>query len=289
MRTEGQKIEMVVYLDVLLAVNLVMDYVTLSAAAGLAGVYVKRTRLLLAAVAGGAYAVFAVKLQWLALFPFRVIFGLAVCFIAFYGKKPLSRLCLLYFLVAAGFAGLATALGAATGRRLLLGAGYYMAVPMKVLLLAMAVSYAVSGISLRGDALHGPIRREVETLSIRFFEREAAVRVLHDTGNTLSEPVSGKPAIVINRECAERLLGEYAVALRGVSPGNTAGGLVRLPRDAAKRFGLLPFSAVGTGEGLLLYFRPDRVTKADGKTFDCVIAVSPDKVGQGRYDGLVGV
>ncbi len=280
---------MVVYLDVLFAVNMVMDFVTLSAAAGLAGVHAKRTRLLLAAAAGGVYAILAIKWEWLARILFRLVAGLGVCFIAFYGKKPLNRLCLLYFLVTAGFAGFAAALGAATGRQLFLGAGYYIAVPVKVLLLAMVVSYAVSGISLRGDALHGPIRREVETLSICFFEREATARVLHDTGSTLAEPVSGKPAIVINREFAERLLGEYAGALWGSSPGNTAGGLAELPLDVAKRFGLLPYSAVGTEEGLLLYFRPDKVTKADGKPFDCVVAVSPDKVGQGRYDGLVGV
>ncbi len=280
---------MVVYLDVLFTVNAVMDYATLAAAAGLAGVRVKRMRLLLAAIAGGAYALLAVKFEWLSQFVFRLVCGIGVCAAAFAGQKPFSRLCMLYFLVTAAFAGTASFLGAATGRRLLMGAGYYIEMPLRLIFLAMAVSYAVSGIFLRGDALHGAVRREMETLVIRFRGREENVRVLQDTGNTLTEPVSGRPAVVVSLECAERLLGGCSKALEGLSKGDAAGCLEALPADAARSFGLLPYSAVGTGKGLLLYFRPDSVRRAGGKPFDCVVAVSPDAVGNGKYDGLVGV
>ena len=44
---------MVVYLDVLFSVNALMDYITLLAAARLGGVRAKRSRLMLAALAGG--------------------------------------------------------------------------------------------------------------------------------------------------------------------------------------------------------------------------------------------
>ncbi len=280
---------MVVYLDVLFAVNAVMDYATLAAAAGLAGVHVKRARLLIAALLGGGYALLAAMWEWLAWFPLRIICGIGVCVSAFGGKQPLRRLCLLYFLVTAAFAGFAMALGAATGRRLLLGAGYYIALPLRLLLLAMAVSYAVSGIFLRGDALHGPIRREVETLRIQFRGGEISARVLHDTGNTLKEPMSGRPAVVLDRGCAENLLGQYAGILDGLSTGNAVGRLAALPPELARSFGLLPYSAVGTEQGLLLYFRPDHVCRADGKPLDCVVAISPKPLGQGKYDGLVGV
>jgi len=280
---------MVVYLDVLFAVNAVMDYATLAAAAGLAGVRVKRYRLLLAAFAGGVYALVATLWEWLSWFPIRLLCGIGVCAAAFMGQKPLRRLCMLYFLVTAGFAGLATAFGAATGRRLLLGAGYYIAIPLRLLLFVMAVSYAVSGIFLRGDALHGPIRKEVETLVINFQGREVLVRVLHDTGNTLSEPMSGRSALVLDSACAARLFGEYAGVLKGITRENAAECLTRLPKELSRRFGLLPFSAVGTGQGLLLYFRPDSVKGMDGSTRDYVVAVSPEPLGQGRYEGLVGV
>lgn len=279
---------MVVYLDVLFGVNALMDYTTLLAAARLGGVSVKRRRLLGAAAAGGAYSVAAMLLPALALAPLRILSGIGLCAAAFAGQRAFARLCALYFVVAASFAGIAAALGAASGRQLLTGAGYYAAVPLRVLVLAAAAGYAVSGILLRGDALHGPIRREVETLRICFAGKACELRVLHDTGNGLFEPVSGKPVVVLDRAVAVELLGEAGRPLRdGTMAASEA--LARLPPRLAGRFGLLPYRAVGTESGLLLYFRPDNVCRADGEPLDCVCAVGPDQIGQGAYDGLIGV
>ena len=247
---------MVVYLDVLFAVNALMDGATLLAAARLGGVQVRKMRLIFSAALGGGYAVLGAVWPVLTLAPLRLLAGLGLCMIAFGRERYLARLCALYGVVAASFAGLAAALSAASGRRLLLSCGYYFAVPIQVLVLAAAVGYAASGILLCGDAKHGALHRETETLTIRFGNRQTAVRVLHDTGNDLIEPVSGKPVVVLERKA---------------------------------RCGLLPFHAVGTDGGLLLYFRPDSVLRADGTALDCVCAVSAVSIGQGAYEGLIGV
>ncbi len=162
-------------------------------------------------------------------------------------------------------------IGARAGRQLLYGAGYYFAVPLRVLLLAAAVGYAVSGVLLRGDALHGPLRREVERLTICIDGREREVAVLHDTGNGLSEPVSGHPVVVMERAAAGLLEGRapHGMARRASlvrchsRPGAPAGlGCCRTARSAPRI-------------GLLLYFRPDSVYRADGNALDCVCAVGP--------------
>ena len=182
---------MVVYLDVLFAVNTLMDGATLLAAARLGGVQVRKMRLIFSAALGGGYAVLGAVWPVLTLAPLRLLAGLGLCMVAFGRERHLARLCVLYGVVAASFAGLAAALSAASGRRLLLSCGYYFAVPIQVLVLAAAVGYAASGILLCGDAKHGALHRETETLTIRFGTRQTAVRVLHDTGNDLTEPVSG--------------------------------------------------------------------------------------------------
>ncbi|WP_346704792.1 sigma-E processing peptidase SpoIIGA [uncultured Agathobaculum sp.] len=279
---------MVVYLDVLFAVNVLMDGVSLFAAAALGGVRVGRVRLLLASVLGGGYAVLAAVVPLLAALPLRVVVGVGLCAVAFGGKPAFGRVCALYFVVAASFVGLAMALGAVTGRTLLFGAGYYIAVPFRFLLLAAAAGYAFSGILLRGDALHGPLRREVERLTICFDGREREVRLLHDTGNGLVEPISGRPVLVLGREAVDCLLGkEIRDACMGKK--DAAACLGALPPETASRFGLLPYRAVGVDSGLLLYFRPDKVQRADGTALDCVCAIGPDSIGQGAYDGLIGV
>ena len=130
---------MVVYLDVLFGANALMDYITLLAAARLGGAHVKRSHLLLASLLGGGYAALAAVQPVLALLPLRVLAGIGICAAVFWGQDAFARLCALYLVVAASFAGLAAALGHAAGRQLLYGAGYYFAVPLRVLLLAAAV------------------------------------------------------------------------------------------------------------------------------------------------------
>lgn len=273
---------MVVYLDVLFGANALMDGVTLLAAARLGGAAVQKGRFALASALGGAYAVLAALFPVLAALPVRAAMGAALCLAAFGGERALFRLGGLYFVTAAAFAGLAYALGAASGRRLLYRAGYYFTVPLGLLLLAAAVGYAVSGILLRGDAAHGCVRQEIRPLTVRFGGRERRVLVLQDTGHTLTDPVSGRPVLVLCR-------GEAALLLNDPLDGDAAQQLTALPLETACRCGLLPYRAVGTEHGLLLYFRPDSVLEADGTPFDCVCAVGPPQFEGGQFDGLVSV
>lgn len=273
---------MVVYLDVLFFTNVLMDWITLLAAARLGGAKVRQGRLALASLLGGVYAAGAALLPLLAALPVRVLAGAALCLAAFCGERALLRLGGLYFLTAAAFAGLAAALGALSERRLLFGAGYYFAIPLRLLLLAAALGYTLSGILLRGDAKHGSIRRDIRPLTICFSGRERRVRVLEDTGHSLTEPVSGKPVLILCR-------GEAALLLNDPLDGDAAHQLTTLPAETAAHCGLVPYRAVGTESGLLLYFRPDRVLEADGKTLDCVCAAGPPGFESGQYEGLICV
>ena len=272
----------VVYLDVLFFTNVLMDWVTLLAAARLGGAKVRQGRLALASLLGGVYAAGAALLPLLAALPVRVLAGAALCLAACCGERALIRLGGLYFLTAAAFAGLAAALGAVSERRLLFGAGYYFAVPLRLLLLAAALGYTLSGILLRGDAKHGSIRRDIRPLTICFSGRERRVRVLEDTGHSLTEPVSGKPVLILCR-------GEASLLLNDPLDGDAAQQLTALPAETAAHCGLVPYRAVGTESGLLLYFRPDRVLEADGTTLDCVCAAGPPGFESGQYEGLICV
>ena len=71
--------------------------------------------------------------------------------------------------------------------------------------------------------------------------------------------------------------------------GDAAQQLTALPDETAAHCGLVPYRAVGTESGLLLYFRPDRVLEADGTTLDCVCAAGPPGFESGQYEGLICV
>ena len=72
---------MVVYLDVLFAVNALMDGATLLAAARLGGVQVRKMRLIFSAALGGGYAVLGAVWPVLTLVPLRLLAGLGLCMV----------------------------------------------------------------------------------------------------------------------------------------------------------------------------------------------------------------
>ena len=94
--------------------------------------------------------------------------------------------------------------------------------------------------------------------------------------------LSGKPVLILCR-------GEAALLLNDPLDGDAAHQLTALPAETAAHCGLVPYRAVGTESGLLLYFRPDRVLEADGKTLDCVCAAGPPGFESGQYEGLICV
>lgn len=288
-KTEPEGKQMTIYVDVLFLVNALMDYITLLAAARLSGLRGRHRRFLLAASVGGAYAILATVYPLLAGCAGWLTAGLALCAIAFYGRPAFVRIYALYLLVSAAFAGLARALGAAANRPLMVNGVYYFALPMRLLLLCAALGYALSGILLRGDAAHGVLRREVESMAITFRSRTIRARILRDSGNDLVDPVSGRPALVLALASARELLGEAQVVLDPLTTADAAACLAAMPESLIGRFGLLPYRAVGTASGLLLYFRPDQVTDTRGKRVDCIVAVSAELNGKGGYEGLIGM
>lgn len=119
--------------------------------------------------------------------------------------------------------------------------------------------------------------------------KERSVRVLHDTGNTLRDPVNAQPVLVLER----RALGEYwtndeAAILSGEAPPEEK--LARLYRQGTRyHFSLLPFRSVGVSAGLLLAVRSDYIRIGRQKYPRILIALSDTSVSDGGgYQGLWG-
>src|SRR5574344_559516 len=90
----------IVYLDVLIFENCLMDYCLLAAAAALGGFSVKRWRMVLGAVLGGLYA--GAQLIWsatpLGWIPVQILFGFGMIGVA-YGAEHFWKKSGLFFVV----------------------------------------------------------------------------------------------------------------------------------------------------------------------------------------------
>lgn len=279
----------VIYVDVLAGVNLAMDYLLLAAAARLSGAGCTRLRLLAGAAVGAGYAVAGClePLAWLALPPVRLLAGGAMVRVAFGARRmaELTRLFVLFLLLSCAAAGGALALGKVSGTAFLAGGGYYIDVPFRVVAAAGAGCWALTGLLFGGEAR----ARQAVCVHLDFAGKGADFRLLVDTGNGLCDPVSGQPALLLDRRAAARVLPtEAAVPLAGLRDGNAPAVLAALPGSCRTQFRLLPYRAVGMESGLLLAFRPARAT-CDGKPWTGLAAISPGRVAEGAYEGLIGL
>ena len=282
----------VIYVDTLFLLNALVDYLLLLAAARLAGEPLRRLRFALGAALGGLYAV-AIFLPGLAFLahPLCRIASAALMLLAAYGgSRRLLRQGLLFVALTCAFGGGVVAIGLLGGTGLSLGNGvFYSALDLKIVLLSAAVCYGVLTLAFQRLARHSADDGGLVDIKLKLADRSAALTALVDTGNTLTDPVSGRPVVVVEGERAGPLfpqehrptaadLADPAAALARLGTGEWRG-----------RFRLLPYRSVGVDRGLLLAVRLDEL-ELDGQGRGPVLAaLSPNPVSDGGgYQALIG-
>ena len=198
------------------------------------------------------------------------------------------RLAALFFLLAGGLGGLVLALGLASGSvAAYVGRLYRAEISWPVLLGAALGFYALLHLVFRQAARHGG--GEIMDATISIGGQSRAVRVLHDTGNTLRSPVTGQPVLVLEQTSLGGLLPPEVerIVTRRAPPEERMAQLHAT--DLGRRFSLLPFCSIGAPEGLLLAVCSDSV-QIGGTTYPrTLVALSPGPVSDGGgYQALWG-
>lgn len=124
-------------------------------------------------------------------------------------------------------------------------------------------------------------------------ETSVAFDALVDTGHSLREPISQSPVIVAEFEYVKHFLPE---GLRNLfyekQENNLTGLLLGQENTFYTRLRMIPFTSIGRANGMLVGFRPDRVTVRDDTEKqarqDIIIGIYNDKLTRdGRYQGLL--
>lgn len=280
----------VIYVDTLFLLNALVDYLLLLCAARLAGEPLKRLRFALGAVLGGGYAVaiFLPGLGFLERPACRLAAAVLMVLAAFWGSRWLGRQVLIFFALSCAFAGGVLAISMLGGQGLSLNRGViYSGMDLKIVLLSAAGCYAVLSLLLQKTVRHTSFTGELKAVRLELGGRTVELTALTDTGNTLTDPVTGQGVMVAE---GERLLPLFAAYQRPSVQElrDPAGALERLT-GAGGRFRLLPYRAVGVDRGLLLAVRVDRAV-VDGEDWGAmVVALSPTPVSDGGgYGALLG-
>lgn len=195
---------MVVYWDLAALVNGAADYLLLLSAARLAGRTVPRLRLLGAAAFGAAYAVLRLVLPCSPWLNAAAFVGMAL--LAFRGTGRALKLGLLTLLLSCALGGGVMLLGRCVGSLARVARGVIFAqLPWGVLLGAMGVTYLLLSTVFRGGARHDG----GELLRVRLTRggKTVTLRLLHDSGNLLTDPLTGESVPVIGQSALRAAAG----------------------------------------------------------------------------------
>ena len=282
----------IIYLDILIGVNLSIDYLMLFALSRISGIYSTRFKLFLGALLGSLYAVLSciVEANIITSLPIKISISALMVLICF-GYKNKSRflkLLLLFLFISFAVAGGVLALGNISNNSFFAGSGYYINnISFKTIVIAMLISWIITGFIFRNEAKDTIIPRKTVKADVYFLDNHAEYTLLVDTGNTLHDIISGKPVIILDRFSASQIL-PINISLNRLHTENAADILSNIPENYVKYFRLIPFNAVGKNSGLLLSFKPDKIT-IDGKIWHGLVSINADRICSGQYQGLIGL
>ncbi len=273
---------MTVYVDTLFLTNGLVDYLLLLLTGRVLGAGLNRYRLALGACLGGIYAV-CCFLPWggfLAAWPVKLAMGVLMVLAGYGGSRRLLRCVAVFF-------GLSCAMGGGFYALELLGAGLSLErgvvltpLDLKAFLLAAAVCWCVLTVAFRGIARHSRLKGELIPLKIALHGRSIQVTALVDTGNGLTDPLTGSRVAVLEWQEALPLIPTLTEEL----VLNPSAGLVQGGEIAWR---LVPYRAVGTCGGLLLAFKLDSITSAGKPRPERLVALTAQRLSDSGCTALV--
>ncbi len=266
----------VIYFDILIAVNLVIDYLLLSATSRILRLTPKRWRVLLGGLFGAVSAcvIFLTTAPTLLILVLHFLSACILIKIAFPFSKVsvFFKQVLVFYVISALFSGIVTVLWSLTKSEVFYaynGIVYFDISPLMLTVFAV-ISYATI-------CLYEHITRKRAPFGYAFLLRiddgngVCECRALYDTGMHLTEPFSGKPVVIV----------EQAVVRPYLSKEHGSCAHMRV----------IPYRSLEI-EGLLPAFVPHSLTveASDRKQWDIsgtYVALS-NGLGRGDYQALIG-
>ncbi|MCM1363948.1 MAG: sigma-E processing peptidase SpoIIGA [Ruminococcus sp.] len=273
----------VVYVDILVVVNIYVNYGLVRLSSIICRQRVKQWRLVLSALLGGVGSVVILipNVPNVVFLMIRIAFAFGLVFAAFGFSNRLQffRAFGSFFLVNFVFAGLMFALWMFVSPKSMLystGIVYFNIDTMSLVVLTV-VCYAVM------SAIHAFVKSKapkntIYQLDIFIGEEVFTCKAFLDTGNSLTEPFSALPVIIVNNDVApmsgksltvERCFADFEYPVR-----------------------VIPCSSV-TSSSMLSAYKPDKIhikgLSCDFDVSQVFVALTQNKIKNGDYDALLNL
>ncbi len=282
---EGGKVS--IYLDVLIIINIYVNYFLLKATAKLTHTFLKTSRCVFASIAGSLFAlmIFLPPLNFFLNFLLKLAASAVIVALAF-GVKKESFLKLVLFFYAANFifAGVIFAAYILTKPDFMHYNNTYFYIDFSLMALVISTIAAYFIVSIIRYLLDKKnVLNEKFSVIISNMGKVVSLCAASDTGNGLVDVFSGKPVIVCSLKKLEKILPQgYAEAFSNNDIDFLKDFIVS--HKDLRGMKLIPFSTINSG-GVLPVFAPESVyikseSKNEIKNVDALIGVCREDNGK---------
>ena len=284
---------MVVYGEYLFLENFVTGIMILHLTGKLSGLSLKKRNLILGGMSCGGYAfVLFVPLNIFFALLSKLLFSVAVIFMVFgqRDKKAYGKLVVLFYFISFAMGGITIGLtyffGA--GGISVNGAVYMGNIGYLLVCLTICAAYLFLMIIIDWMKVILRQRRSTQRVVVGMLGKETELLGLVDTGNFLTDPVTGKPVLLVcDTSLGTLVCEETGRIIRQIAKAEEA-FLALENSEISGRITLVPYRAVGTKRGLLLGIRADyiQLRKEEGETKmqNVILGVYHGTFGEG-FDG----
>lgn len=256
---------MVIYAEYLFVENFITGAMILILTGKILGILIKKIPLAFGSILCGAYSfiLFIETLSpWIVLLS-KLGFSIILVLLVFQTKsiRILIRTVMIFYLVSFAMGGVTI------GAMYFIGlsgithnsAVYLDSITYFNIALGCILTYIIFN-SLAGFLKVRLIREKTTTeVLIELEDKKTEVRGLVDTGNFLTDPLTGKPVIIISKEAAKNILPLDIVDLAVNEANNNIAYEKLMKSDYANRIRFIPYKSFGEGKGVLIGVRPDKV------------------------------
>ena len=254
---------MVVYLDLVILLNFTVNFLLLHSASRLAGHNAQTVRCLLAAALGGAYAAICTLFgfHFLGGPVFQILVLFFMCLVAYGLQFHALKQGVLFYFLSMSLAGIATGMHARS----------FLAIILSGVGVGILCFIGFSGRNSK---------QQYVPVELHYAGKRKRVTALVDSGNLLTDPLTGNGVLVAGPEIAMQML--------GLSHRELSDPIAAVTAHQDTRLRLIPYRAVGQSGGMLLAATFDKVI-ISGEEGSRTVAFSPYGFGpNAMFQALTG-
>ena len=273
---------MAIYLDIIFFENTLMNYIILYATGFVQKRKMKNFKLISSSIIGAIYAI----ISYLNLIPIystpfmKILLSSIMIYVAFNNEniKQMIKNLLLFYLTSFVIGGCALALlYMISPQNIHFQNGVLVGTyPMKVTLISGIIGFLIIQYSFSLNKRQMKIKDLLCDLEIAINNQKVKMKGYIDSGNTLKDPLSKKPVIIVEKNIIEKI----------VDVEKLMGG------DENLKIRLIPFKSIGKQNGMLIGIKPQYIkikyNENQVKTNNVIVGIYDKKISK-NYSALIGL